>query len=82
MEIKIVDVALATSAAPTYFPRHPIGPNEYVDGGLFANDPSLIGLHEADYMFKKNIQDVHILSIGTLSSKSSLIQVQKKMVDT
>ncbi|EPA9108945.1 MULTISPECIES: CBASS cGAMP-activated phospholipase [Acinetobacter] len=77
-KLKIVDVALATSAAPTYFPRHPIGPNEYVDGGLFANDPSLIGLHEADYMFKKNIQDVHILSIGTLSSKKQLNPSTKK----
>lgn len=71
-KMKIVDVALATSAAPTYFPRYAIGPNEYVDGGLFANDPSLVGLHEADYMFKRNIQDVHILSVGTLSSKKQL----------
>ncbi|MDH0178717.1 CBASS cGAMP-activated phospholipase [Acinetobacter pittii] len=75
---KIVDIALATSAAPTYFPRHTIGKNEYVDGGLFANDPSLIGLHEADYMFKKNLNDVHILSIGTLSSKKQLNPSTKK----
>ena len=77
-KLKIVDVALATSAAPTYFPRHAIGPNEYVDGGLFANDPSLIGLHEADYMFQKNLQDIHVLSIGTLSSKKQLNPSTKK----
>ncbi|MGB5886957.1 MAG: CBASS cGAMP-activated phospholipase [Acinetobacter venetianus] len=77
-KMRIVDVALATSAAPTYFPRHAIGPNEFVDGGLFANDPSLVGLHEADYMFKKNLEDIHILSIGTLSSKKQLNPSTKK----
>lgn len=71
-KMKIVDVALATSAAPTYFPRHAIDSNEFVDGGLFANDPSLIGLHEADYMFKRDLKDIYILSIGTLSSKKQL----------
>lgn len=68
---KIVDVALATSAAPTYFKRHKIDKNEYVDGGLFANNPSLIGLHEADYMFNHPVEDMRILSIGTVSAIQS-----------
>ncbi|URL05870.1 patatin-like phospholipase family protein [Avibacterium sp. 21-595] len=69
---KIVDVALATSAAPIYFKRHCIGENEYIDGGLFANSPSLIGLHEAEIFFKHPINQVKILSIGTLSSKKTI----------
>lgn len=69
---KIVDVALATSAAPTYFKRHRIGDNEYIDGGLFANSPSLVGLHEAEIFFKHSINQVKILSIGTLSSKKTI----------
>lgn len=69
---KIVDVALATSAAPTYFKRHRIGENEYIDGGLFANSPSLVGLHEAEIFFEHPINQVKILSIGTLSSKKSI----------
>ena len=69
---KIVDVALATSAAPTYFKRHRIGENEYIDGGLFANSPSLVGLHEAEIFFKHPINQVRILSIGTLSSKKTI----------
>ncbi len=68
---KIVDVALATSAAPTYFKRHEIGKNEYVDGGLFANNPSLIGLHEADYLFNHPIENMNIMSIGTVSAIQS-----------
>ena len=69
---KIFDVALATSAAPTYFKRHRIGENEYIDGGLFANSPSLIGLHEAEIFFEHPINQVKILSIGTLSSKKTI----------
>lgn len=69
---KIVNVALATSAAPTYFKRHRIGENEYIDGGLFANSPSLVGLHEAEIFFKHPINQVRILSIGTLSSKKTI----------
>ena len=65
-------MALATSAAPTYFKRHRIGENEYIDGGLFANSPSLVGLHEAEIFFKHPINQVRILSIGTLSSKKTI----------
>lgn len=41
---KMVDIGLATSAAPTYFPRHFFQHNQYVDGGLFANAPGLLPL--------------------------------------
>lgn len=42
-----VDVALATSAAPTYFPIQEIDSVQYVDGGLYANNPILVGIIEA-----------------------------------
>lgn len=67
-----MDVALATSAAPTFFKRHTINKSEYVDGGLFANSPSLIGLHEAENYFEQNTENVKILSIGTMSSKKTI----------
>ncbi|WP_108700361.1 CBASS cGAMP-activated phospholipase [Neisseria subflava] len=71
-ELRIVDVALATSAAPTFFKRHTINKSEYVDGGLFANSPSLIGLHEAENFFEQDTKNVKILSIGTMSSKKTI----------
>lgn len=43
----MVDVALATSAAPTYFPIASINNEYYVDGGVWANNPTLCGLMEA-----------------------------------
>jgi patatin-like phospholipase/acyl hydrolase len=47
----LVDVALATSAAPGYFPRHLYDNCQYVDGGLFANAPGGLALHEATHFF-------------------------------
>jgi patatin-like phospholipase/acyl hydrolase len=67
----VVDVALATSAAPTYFPIATIGDEMFADGGLFANSPDLVALHEAEYFFKKKPEDIHILSVGTTTSKFS-----------
>lgn len=64
----IIDVALATAAAPIYFPvfRAPDA-RLYVDGGLVANHPGLCGLHEAEVFFGQQTSNVHILSIGTAS---------------
>lgn len=45
---RLINVALATSAAPTFFAAHS---TEYlidlVDGGLYANNPALLGVVEA-----------------------------------
>lgn len=65
----MVDVGLATSAAPTYFPRHQLQHNQYVDGGLFANAPGLLAVHEAETFFDVPSSNIHLLAIGTMSSK-------------
>lgn len=66
----IVDMALATSAAPFYFRRHLFDHNQYIDGGLFANAPGLVALHEAETFLGDfcSSEDIHLLSIGTMSS--------------
>lgn len=68
-EFKLVDVALATSAAPAYFPRHTFNNNQYVDGGLYANAPGLLAVHEVQTFFNQSTEAIHLLSIGTMSSK-------------
>lgn len=62
-------VAMATSAAPTYFPafRLPGEDVRLVDGGVWANNPSMIGVTEAVSMFGRDLRDVLLLSLGTTS---------------
>ena len=73
--------ALATAAAPTYF--SPFS-SEYiteegitkpfinkVDGGVFANNPTLIGIVEAEHAFYQDKNNLKILSIGTGFQKFS-----------
>jgi predicted acylesterase/phospholipase RssA len=64
---RMVDVALATSAAPTYLPVHPLRGLRLVDGGVFANNPSILGVAEAVSKFGVALHDIRVLSIGTTS---------------
>lgn len=66
---RLVDVALATSAAPGFFPRHVFNNCQYVDGGLFANAPGLLALHEAEHFLGQPRQNLHVMAIGTMSAK-------------
>ena len=43
----MVDVGMATSAAPTYFPSHEVGERVLVDGGVFAANPVVAAVTEA-----------------------------------
>ncbi len=49
--LSAVDIIMATTAAPTYFPPHWINnaaaQGQYVDGGLWANNPALLAYVEA-----------------------------------
>lgn len=44
---RMVDVALATSAAPTYLPAHELRGLQLIDGGVVANNPSIVAVTEA-----------------------------------
>src|SRR5262245_57565477 len=47
-------VALASASAPVFFPGTQVSPGDcHVDGGLFANNPALIGLTEAVRYFAR-----------------------------
>lgn len=76
LHLKAVDVALATSAAPTYFPLAPVNDELFADGGLYANAPDLAALHEAEYFFHQQPAEVGMLSIGTTTSRFSFAHVQ------
>lgn len=78
-ELQILDVALGTSAAPIFFPVHKVDDQRIVDGGLIANDPTQVAVHEAMKFFgvrpmlfedpATGQDDLRVLSIGTLSAR-------------
>lgn len=71
-------IALATAAAPIYFPIAEIDNQLFADGGLFANAPDLVALHEAAKFFERPDPQVRMLSIGTLSSTYSIARTARR----
>jgi len=70
-------VALYTSAAPTYFPSV----DGYIDGGVFANNPSMCALAQTQDNRNNNrpsLSDVVLLSLGT---GTSLTYIKGKNLD-
>ena len=62
--IKMVSAASATSAAPIYYSTQEIDDGTWlIDGGIVANNPSLIGYSEARKIFPGC--KIKVLSIGT-----------------
>jgi predicted acylesterase/phospholipase RssA len=66
--VRAVDVAMATSAAPSYFPSVPMGDALFADGGMFAVAPDQVALHELEHFLGVGSQRVRMLSIGTGTS--------------
>lgn len=72
-DYEVKKVALYTSSAPTYFPVA----DGYIDGGVFANNPSNIAIaqaiaHNNSPNERARLEDISLLSIGsgvTLQSK-------------
>lgn len=59
-------VALATAAAPTYFPAcTSVDSIRLVDGGVWANNPGMVAVIEAVGPLRVPLEEVHLLSIGT-----------------
>lgn len=72
----LVDTCLASSAAPIFFPlatRKSLtdvhSELNFLDGGLWANNPVLIGLIES-LMISQKDQEIQIISLGTCDKSS------------
>lgn len=81
-DVKISDVVIAGTAAPTYFPHRQIGADAFVDGGMWATDPSILAFAEAMRIqqfctregidLRYNTGDIFLLSVGTGRAQFSL----------
>lgn len=59
-------VARATSAAPTYFSAYRgVDSLRLIDGGVWANNPCMVGVIEATSMLEVETKDIRLFSIGT-----------------
>lgn len=59
----LVDVAMRSAAAPTYFPAY----QGYIDGGVAANNPSVAALAQAvhDETGRQRMEEIRLLSVST-----------------
>jgi patatin-like phospholipase/acyl hydrolase len=73
----ILNAALATSAAPGYFPPRESRTGILIDGGMIANAPDLLALTDAMSDLRAPQRDIRLLSIGTASPNEQNPEVVK-----
>ncbi len=61
---RMVDVALATAAAPTYFRPLEHGGYTLVDGGVWANNPVMLAVIEALTSFDVSREQIDVFTLG------------------
>lgn len=65
-DLLVWKVAAATSAAPTYLaPVQLHAADSHVDGGVWGNNPAMVGITEAVRYAGRDLRDIRMLSIGT-----------------
>jgi uncharacterized protein len=73
-KVSVVDVALATSAAPTFFPSHVAKDGTpMLDGGVWANNPTGLAVVEAIGVLKWKPDEINVLSLGCTSEPMAQI---------
>ncbi len=68
--VLVKDAVLASCSAPTYFNPHKLDHYLLADGGLWANNPALAAVIDAQRRHGVHLDDIQILSIGTGHSRT------------
>lgn len=71
-KVRMLDVARATSAAPTFFAPACVDHQHLIDGGIWANNPSVVAIAEAVSMFGARLDEVKVLNVGTTDTLGTL----------
>lgn len=64
-KIPMVDVAMATTAAPTYLPAFAWEHLRLIDGGVWANNPAMLAVVEAMNTCAAPLEALRVFSLGT-----------------
>ena len=64
-QVRLRDAILASCAAPLYFDPRQVGEYLLADGGLWANNPAIIAVTEAMAKFRRPLDKIRVLSVGT-----------------
>lgn len=65
-KVPLWKVAMATSAAPTFLPAFDqLDGMRLIDGGVWANNPILVGIVEATSVLSAQLETIRVLSLGT-----------------
>jgi uncharacterized protein len=74
-DFKLASIARATSAAPTYFApasiMNRVGQSfTMIDGGVFANNPTMCAVVEANHLYRTedHMPDIMVVSLGAGSN--------------
>ena len=70
-ELPMYEIALATSAAPTYFPIHNYKNKKFIDGGIVANNPTMTAILEAICFLNIDLNNISVLNISTTTQEKS-----------
>ena len=75
--IDLGSAVIASASAPTYFKPMIINGSEYIDGGIIANNPSMLAYTEIKSKYNSIASDISILSIGCGSSPKNYNNASK-----
>ena len=76
---EMVTAALATSAAPTFFSVYRNGDRRFADGGVWANNPVMVGLVDALSCYALDRRQIQVLSLGCGESDMFITERQVRL---
>ncbi|MFC1684045.1 CBASS cGAMP-activated phospholipase [Pseudomonadota bacterium] len=69
--VPVKQAVLASCSAPAFFDPAKVGNYLLADGGVWANNPGLAAVIDAQYRLNINLKDIRILSLGTGQSRTA-----------
>ncbi|RLU00191.1 CBASS cGAMP-activated phospholipase [Ketobacter sp.] len=70
-KVKLKDAVLASCSAPTFFDPHRVDAYLLSDGGLWANNPALAAVIDAQKRLEIPLNEIRVLSLGTGHAKTA-----------